>query len=161
MPGLIDESLRIIAGVSHRKSVFSGVFFQPDECRRCLELLRQRPGAGRRNINCPSRMVLTKPGRRVDRQNFAERLTRIQLFSDQAGLVLNTPEPGDDQNRDASLSCGCLHLLPTGGRARGQALHSPHQIRPNIDQIRRFRECRPVAATPVITRNAEFCVQFA
>ena len=72
MPGLIDESGGIVAGVRHRIAEPPGVRGEPPKGFRILERLSQGPRARRGDVDRAARVMLAESGRGIDGENLTK-----------------------------------------------------------------------------------------
>ena len=106
-------------------------------------------------------MMLAMTGRRIYIQNFANCLTSIDFFANQACLIFEIAKSRYDHQRDSVVSGRGEHFLPTGCRTRSQALHSADEVRSNINQFPGLFVKWLLTVQSVVSGNAEFCVKFA
>ena len=106
-------------------------------------------------------MVLTVPGRSIDREDVRYLLSGIDFLAYQRRLVLVAAKPRHDHQRYALLGgCG-YHSPPFVRRLRREALHAPYEIRPDVHEVFGLVETRRASALAIIRGNPEFVVNFA
>src|SRR5690606_21676764 len=83
VPRLEGEAERVVPAVRHTEPEPGGIVLEPEERFGVLELLRQRPAAGRRDVDRLAGMVLAVARRRVDAEDLADVVAARELRTDQ------------------------------------------------------------------------------
>jgi len=117
MPGLIDDSLRIVAGVRQDETKLPGMKAQPAKLPGSAELRVQAHGAGRTQVEGSTGMMLAATGYGNYAKDAFDGLACRELPADDARLPANAAVGRQRKERHAIARSRRLHPLPRARRA--------------------------------------------
>src|SRR5690348_15063936 len=101
MPRLVRNAVPIAAWVGEGEPVIRGVSLQPCERRRVLEFFFEWREAGRGEVHAAAGVMFAVAGRGADAQDFIDAQAPRELAFDDAELVFDRAERGNDLQRHA------------------------------------------------------------
>src|SRR5690348_956802 len=138
MPRLVGDAMAIPARIRKREAESRGFARQPGECGGLLEHLLDRRVARRGEVQRATTVVFAVTGCRADAQDRVHLQTSLQLALDDAELIGDRAERGDDLQLDIVVRRCLAHREECAGRRGREPLFSLLDIHADRSQPYRF-----------------------
>src|SRR6185437_1238044 len=155
VPRLVSDSVDIAAWVGEDESVPHRVFLQPPESRRAFEFFFEWRETRCGEIHAAPAVMLAVTGRGADAQDVVHVQAARPFAFDEADLVFDGTEGGDDLQLQVCARRGFAHARQRARGTRLQPLHAAMDVRTDRDKSRRLALHAQFPDLAVIAGNAE------
>jgi len=155
VPRFVRDPVDIAARVGEGESVLHRVSLQPPERRGAFEFFFERRETWRCEIHAAPAVVLAVTGRGADAQDFVHVQTARPFAFDDADLVFDGTEGGDDLQCHVSACRGFAHARQRACGAGLQPLRAAMDVRADRDKPHRFPLHPQLPGAAVIAGNAQ------